>query len=523
LFASRPRAESAIIVLAFLGQLLLLLGHAGALWTPLLCVVYGAALIVSLRGAHWKTLALVSLASTPLLVLAFYPPVAFDETLYHLPYIEAFSAAHRIVYLPLVRFPIFPHLHEVLCVGPFLAFGDLAPHFVGVIELLLLAGLVAAWPRNREAAFLAVALCLGHPIVVQLATITYVDVALALFIAAGFRAADRDEPALAGFLFATACSVKYLGWYFAAFGAAYLLFFSVRRVRALTWFTAAFLAGLVPMYARLIAETGNPFFPYFSRVFGVSPWVAGGFPPHAIHLVDPLRVLWDVTFGRERLNSQPPYSPLFALAIGVVIVAAFRNRRAAFLAVLIAGYLAAFTFLPQDSRYLLPLLPLVSVAAAEAIATRLDRRWIVPLAVLAIAPAFAYAGYRIVRQGPPPVSAASRRSYLEEQIPEYRALMHRDRGRTFVCGAEQLFYYGHGDVVGEVFGPFDQERIVGTSGTSLELARRLRALGVRDLLLSRRACPPAWQQLPAAPEFELVYADTGAAVWRVVRDPMKSR
>jgi hypothetical protein len=524
LFANRSRAESAIIAVAVLGQVLLLLGYARALLVPVLFVLYTATLLFCLRRARWKILALVVSAATPLLVLACYPPIAFDETLYHLPYIEAFAAARGIVSLPLVRFPIFPYLHELLCVGPFLAFGELGPHFVAVVELLLLAGLVAAWSRTREAAFLAIALCVGHPIVVQFSTVTYVELALALFVAAGFHAADRDEPALAGFLFATACSVKYLGWYFAGFGALYLLFFSARRRRALARFAAAFLAGLAPMYGRLIAETGNPFFPYFSHVFGASPWAAGGASRPADEGANALRLLWDITFARERVNAQPPYSPLFALAIGVIVIAAFRNRRAAFLTVLVAGYLFAFSFLPQDSRYLLPLVPLVSVGAAEAIAPRLGRRWTLALALLAISPAFAYAGYRIARQGLPPASAAARRRYLEEQIPEYRALLHRDPGRTFVAGAEQLHYYGHGEVVGDVFGPFDQERIVGSSRTSAELANRLRALGVRELLLSRRACPEAWQQLPAAPEFELVYADTGAALWRLSpRAPMNSR
>jgi hypothetical protein len=519
----RSRAESAILALALLGQFLLLLGQAGLLRGPLLIVAYGAAIAFALHRAPWKRVALAALASAPLLVLALYPPVAFDETLYHLPYVEAFANAHRIVWLPEARFPIFPHLQEVLCVGPFLAFGDLAPHFVSVVELLLLAALVASWPRGREGGLLAVALCLGHPIVVQLATITYVDVALALFVAAGFRAADRDAPALAGFFFATACSVKYHGWFFAAFGAAYLLCFSARRVRALALFALAFLAGLAPMYGRLIAETGNPFFPFFSRLFGASPWQMA-LPHRTDRVASALRLLWDITFARERVGQQPPYSPLFTLAIGVVVVAAFRNRRAAFLAVLVASYTIAFTYLPRDSRYLLPLVPLVSVAAADAIAPRLGRRWSLALALLAIAPAFAYAGYRIARQGLPPASVAARRRYLEEQIPEYRALMRRDRGRTFVCGAEQLHYYGGGEVVGDVFGPFDQERIVGTAGTSAELARRLRALGVRDLLLSRRVCPEAWQRLPAAPDFELVYADTGAVLWRVARAvPANSR
>lgn len=523
LSAPRSRAESAVLAVAILGQSLVLLGQAGLLRAPLLVVAYGATIAFCLRRAPWKRVALAVLASSPLLVLAAYPPVAFDELVYHLPFVEALARAHRIVFLPDLRLPLFPQLHELLCVGPFLAFGDVATHFVAVVELLLLGALVFAWPERRDAGLLAAALCLGHPIVVQLATVTYVDVALTLFVAAGFRAAQRDDAVLAGFLSATACSVKYHGWYFAAFGAIYLLCFSARRARALAFSALAFAAGIAPTYARIVAETGNPFFPFLPKIFGVTPWSTALTPP-----IDRLAaaggLLWNITFARAAVNQQPPYSPLFALAVIVIVLAAFRDRRAAFVAVLVAGFIAAFTFLPQDSRYLLPLVPLVSVAAAEIVAPRLAHRQVLVLALLAITPAFAYAGYRIARQGVPPTTAESRRRYVGEHIPEYRALQHRDPGRTFVAGAEQLHYYGHGEVVGDVMGTFDQQRIVGGSRTSAELAERLRALGVRDLLLSRRVCPEAWLRLPSAPDFELVYTDAGAALWRVARrSPANSR
>jgi hypothetical protein len=358
-----------------------------------------------------------------------------------------------------------------------------------------------------------------------MATVTHVDAALMLFVAAGFYCIDRRDDrnidrdlAAAGFLLGTACSVKYLGCYFAAAAFVYLLTFGTNRRRSIPLFIGAFAAGVLPMYGRIVALTGNPFFPFLSRVFGASPWT-WPMPPSiapATRAANALRLFWDITFARERVNAQPPYLPLFAVATLITLVAATRDRRAAFLAAICAGYIAVFTFLPQDSRYLLPLLPLVSVAAATSVLPLLHRNAVITLSLLAVAPGLAYAGYRLARQGPPPTTAGTRQQYLEEHIPEYRALEHRGPGRIYACGAEQLKYFGGDELVGDVKGPY---ALPGSAGVPPAVSLReadaggTPALpgGVRYLLVSRRHCPAEWQR----PPYELVYADDAATLWRV--------
>ncbi len=528
-----PLALRAVLGLAVAGQAFAVLGTLGALRPWTLCAFAAIALAAGAarmeRSAiRWRSALALALAAAPLFVLAVYPPIAFDETLYHLPFVRAIAGSGAIRFLPDLRFPIFPQLHELLCVPGFLLLGDVATHLTAVAELLLLAALLVEWPLQRRAGFLAAALLLGNPIVAHLATITHVETALALFVAAGFYCLDRATAendrwyfAAAGFLLGTACSVKYLGWYFAVAALAFLLLFGPRRPRAIPIFLLVFAAAVLPMYARIVALTGNPFFPFLSRLFGATPWTidvsrgAGSF-------ARALRLFWDATFAREHLNQQPPYSPLFAVALLVTIIAAARDRRAVFLSALCAGYIAIFLiFLPQDSRYLIPLLPLVSVAAASAVG-----RWkslTVAFSVLSIAAGLAYAGYRLMKQGPLPLDAAQRRQYLERRIPEYRALERRGGGRIYVCGAEQLKYFGGDDLLGDVVGPLSTERIIGGSRDADELSRSLARRGVRELLVSRRACRPEWQRLPAAPRFELVYADAGAALWRAGLPPAMER
>src|SRR5207247_1724139 len=138
-----------------------------------------------------------------------------------------------------------------------------------------------------------------------------------------------------------------------------------------------------------------------------------------------LRLVWDVTFARDRVNFQPPVTPLLALMVVAVLVLAIRDVRARVVVFICAGYLVVFSFLPQDSRYLVPLLPLISFAAA---------RWPKAppwLAWVAIAPGVFYIGYRLALQGLPP---ADREAYLTNRVPEYRALSRAGEERVYVCG-----------------------------------------------------------------------------------------
>jgi hypothetical protein len=516
--ARAPLVLRATLGLAVAGQLFIVLATFGALrpwilWLVAAVAIAGAAMRMERGAMSWRAVAVMASIAAPLFVLALYPPIAFDETMYHLPFVRAIAGSGAIRFLPNLRFPAFPQLHELLCVPGYLLLGDVAPHLVALAELLLLAALLVIWPRQRHAGVLAAALLLGNPIVVQLATVTYVDCALALFITAGFYCLDRAAAearwwyAAAGLLLGTACSVKYLGWYFAAAAGLWLLLDATRR-RAVPLFLAALAVAAVPMYARIVALSGSPLFPFMPRIFGSSPW---SMPSEAATL--PFRLFWDITFARERAGLQPPYSPLFAVALIVTLLAARKDRRAAFIGAISIGYVAAFTFLPQDSRYLLPLLPLVSVVAANALANRTQLS--IALAAISITGGLAYAGYRIVKQGPPPLTASARRSYLERWIPELRTLERRGPGPIYVCGAEQLQYYGGDDFRGDISGPFANARIMGGSRDAHELAGKLAALDVRYLLVSRRVCPQEWQRLPAAPEFERVYADGGAALWRL--------
>src|SRR5947207_297210 len=102
-------------------------------------------------------------------------------------------------------------------------------------------------------------------------------------------------------------------------------------------FVLSFIAGILPMYARITALSGNPFFPFL----GSSSWHFAP-PANTASVTRALRLFWDITFARDLVNQQPPFTPLFAVAMLITIIAARKDRRAAFLAALCAVYIAIF-------------------------------------------------------------------------------------------------------------------------------------------------------------------------------------
>src|SRR5690606_33265877 len=97
----------------------------------------------------------------------------------------------------------------------------------------------------------------------------------------------------AGGFAGAAAAVKYLGLYWIALvPLAVLAWGGRRRVRLAAWSLLAALAVAAPWYLRIHHHTGNPVFPYFPEVFGVTEWVppADRVPPEGG--AEPARLGW---------------------------------------------------------------------------------------------------------------------------------------------------------------------------------------------------------------------------------------
>ncbi|HEX5760206.1 MAG TPA: glycosyltransferase family 39 protein [Thermoanaerobaculia bacterium] len=553
-------ALAVAVGLAALAQALLLLGFAGRLAigpvAALGAAVHALGLGVWREVARrllemWRTgggrrlglaAALAALAVAPFFVAALYPPTAFDETLYHLPYARAFARTGSLPFLPELRFPVFPQLGELLFAAMLLLAGDVSAHLVELTAVLATAALLQAWGRRAAspaAGWIAAAAFLGHPIAAFLAGSAYVEPGLALFGCAAVFAAERWREtgqgrwvAAAGFLAGAAAGTKYLGLFFVAAVGVEVLLAGLRRR---TFAPAALFAlvaclALAPTYGRIVQHTGNPLFPFFPQVFGSSPWDADQFLGErgGARLATAATLLWDVVFRRDAVGGLPPYSPVLPLAVPLLLwaAAALPPVRRWLL------YVAAFLLLvPTHAHYLFAVLPLFALSLGVACDHLLRRTGAAPLrrhapaaaCVLLLLPGWAYAAWRVARLGAPPRDGAQREAYLARQLPAYRAVAVLNRlggesATAYAVHAENMVYLAEGRLLGDWNGPASFARVLRAAGDPEALRRALRRLGATYLLVARGggfdpATVPGFER-----RFVRLYADRHASLYRIRED-----
>lgn len=563
---------STVLGLALASYLLLLLGLAGRLQP--VPVLLAAALVHIFGAPVWREtwddlragspspgwmpgLALVALVVVPFALPALYPPSAFDATLYHLPFARAFVETGGLPYLSDLRFPVFPQANEILFAAVMLFGRDVAAQGVQLLATLLTAALLAQWarasfPALRGAGALAAALFIGNPLVSYLAGTGYIEPGLTLFVTGGLFAADRWRETgerrwlvPAAVLLATAADVKYLGLYF--LGAAGLLVaLTGKRPRSMgergldvLLFGGVALVVLAPWYLRLVLLTCNPVFPYVPQVFGANPWQSLPDPNRegtlAQRLVRTVRIPWDTVFARASYGGLPPISPVYLAAIPVLVAGALRDSRLRrWLAVwlpVVAAFALACSWLPRDSRYLVPVLPLLSLMVVGAVMVLAGRRrgsrllaWVLCLGCLA--PGWLYGFYWMARNGTVPLTPARREAFLVRKIPAYAAVswLNHTRGKRYTVWAfhaEQATYFTDGRFLGDWTGLAGYGRVLAVSPNAEALHRELRRLGADHLLVSA----VAEKDLPFPEDaaflrwFQPVYRDAGAQVYALRPTP----
>ena len=479
-------------------------------------------------GRPWQWIAGGSVLA-PLVLLALYPPFAFDETLYHLPMAQAFAESGSMPFLPDLRMPVFPPLTELLAAALLLLAGDVATHLVQLLATLAAAALLVAWGRREHspaAGWLAAAFFLGGPVVVHLSGTVLVEPLLALFTTGAFfcvrrfLSGERQGWLIAAGLFAgSAAAVKYLGLITIA-GAVLTLLLTrgERRLRNALVFCAVTTLFLAPTYLRLTVLTGNPVFPMLPGLFGSTPWAPGpaGEAESVGEAVSRLATLpWDVVARRHQAGWQPPFTPWLLPALPLIALAAVRDRRVRWLTGLSSLWLAAYAVLPPDARYLLAPWPLVALAAGLVAAGRLALRPLLAMAlgIALFLPGWLYAGWRVARQGPPPATAEARDTFLAAQLPLYPAIawLNRTRGQPYTLyafHAEHMDYHVRGRHLGDWAGPGSYPEIEALLGDPPALHRALRRLGA-DFVLA------APGRIAEGPLFRQVYRDEAAEVFRL--------
>jgi len=321
------------------------------------------------------------------LIEALVPPWGYDSLMYHLQAPRLYLQDGQIRALPELWQANGPMILQMLYAIGLAAGTDVFPgllHLSTGVMLSIGTFLIARRLGGEGAGWLAVALLLGVPAFPLWSSFANVDVAWALFGLLAFDALlrwregrSRGWLVIAGLMLGFSMASKYLALgLLAAISAAFLLWRRddgvSRLLRALAVLLSAALLTASPWYLRNWVELGNPVFPFY---FGGGGWPQARVDQLLIYMhsfgrgasVRGLLAFLEVffkpeafrTIGLERLN------PLLLLSL-LALVPPFRKPKR-LLGSLILVQSVAWWLGSQQIRFLLPLIPLVSILAALAL------------------------------------------------------------------------------------------------------------------------------------------------------------
>lgn len=528
-----------------------------------------------LSKRHLWTAGLSFAIFLPALLVALYPPSAFDATMYHLPYAQLFSDEGRVVFASDLRFPVFPQLVDLLFTLVFLVADDVSTALVQTLAMLGTALLLYAWlneERGHWTGLLAAAVWLGNPLVLWNARDALVDVSLAYFVVlAAYGLAQWFRTGMSQWLLvgAAGCGfaagTKYHGLIFCGVFGAILMAQAVLRRRwkpAVLGLVAATLVA-IPWYARNTYHTGNPFFPFFTQVFGESEWsfhldrfpedrqvpdsradedtttryLTGAYEVpeqlirrilRTVEAVDLWKTPWRLSFDSQHYG-RAPVSPIYLLCLPWMMWTALRGGpgRAVLLTSLLYGVVWLGT--ADDPRYLLPVLGLLAVPAAHVLTTACawlgsKSRWLevkaLPLGVLLlVAPGVGYATYKLTQLGPLPVTVEAREAFLS-QGSKYAAVhfLNQTYGDTYTAYGlrfENMIYHADGRLLGDHYGPARFIKVFPLLNKPQALYDQLREFGTRLFMVPQcgKTLPPSKVDRKL---FRMVYRERGVCIYELI-------
>lgn len=517
-------------------------------------------------------LAAVMLLLTLLQALA--PPTGYDALLYHLAAPREFLRLGQVVPLPDLQQANMPFTVEMLYLYG-LAFGsDSLPSLLHLAFAVLLALATFAFGRRLlgpRVGWLAAAILLSSSAVPIYARMANVDFGwaffdfLAIYAVATWAAhpPEADEAArrspeagwliVAGLAGGLSLGSKYFGALTCgALGLAILVraartggLSPARLARPLLLFSLPAALVAAPWYLKSWLWLGSPVWPFLASRELVESSLYFGSQMHRgrellDHVLLPLRL-----YQGELVEVPAALPPLLFLVVPGYLLVRKRPLVTALLG-LAALHFAVWTQGIQTLRYLVPVFPALSLAAAYVLdravvgpRTAVPARIVVPaLVLLALLVSLGAASLSFFMGGPPLqlVGLESRQAYLSRALPDFPAIQYLNEhraevGRVLLVGDARVYYLEPPALADQ---GLDVLRAVVAQDNPRQSADLLRQRGITHVLVSpaqltwlvrfdpEQRVRQAWEAFERGREGYLVpeFSNQSATVYRVAGPPV---
>jgi 4-amino-4-deoxy-L-arabinose transferase-like glycosyltransferase len=455
----------------------------------------------------------------PVLFLPLYPPTQWDATSYHLAAAKIYAKSHAIVFTPYLRYPVFPQVNEMLFTSMLLLYDDISAQLVQFLMMLVVAIALYAWGRRVYRARVGLwgaVLWLSNPLVLWLGASAYVDIGLATFVVLAtygllnwFQSRSTSWLVLSAVLFGFASGSKYLALFPLAGFGLFLLYLAVRErtLRELITFAVIVMVVASPWYIRNAYYTGNPIWPYLGSKLGYAIWSSEdakaqfseqGFWGAGKGPVAFLLLPWNLTVHESVFHAESPLSPIYLFLLPLCLLGATRNAHLRILLITVGLYTMFWFGTVQVLRYLLPAVPLLSLAGAAALEECVFRfqRTQTPagarvltgvICVLLLVPGWTRAA-ALMPRSLPPATPEERASYLRQSLPLYSAyeFLNRIKGDNYtlyVLLGANMKYFADGRFMGDWFGPARYSLLLNRLSQPQRLYEELRRLKANYLVV----------------------------------------
>jgi 4-amino-4-deoxy-L-arabinose transferase-like glycosyltransferase len=490
--------------------------------------------VIEIFMRNWNWLLPAFLIAAPALLKPLYPPVMFDETMYHLPQAKNIVIHHGLNLNPSLRYPLFPQNFEILYAALLLFYDDISSHLIhGATAIITALGIysLGALTSSKKTGLVGAVIFLSSSLVQILMQSAYIEHGLTLFLFLGFYCIalwtiteKTNWLYLAGFATGIAAGTKYLALTYALLYTIWIAY-EGRSIKHVSKFICFVIVFGSPWYIRNFIFSGDPVFPFGGEIFGYS-WLwdrsdtlgqyhdllkAHGTP----HTILSLLILpWNLIMHPENFMKGEISLWMLAIFPSIFLIKRFDTFHRK-LCVFVSLNMIIWFFSSQILRYLLPLFPLMSLLSAYVLVDLYDNsikksfpeniqaikliynklfyyfdKKSVSVAVIAVL--LIIQGMQLNRtmnKKPLPVTQKLRIEYLSKQKPAYQLIQIANMDASlhiYQILFEDHFYYAEGQIAGDHFGPARYSTILNIFDKSDKLYNKLMTMDIQLLLLNKK-------------------------------------
>ncbi len=335
----------------------------------------------------------------PLLAGALSPPFWWDEAAYHLAVPKIYIRHHAIVYIPFIPYSNWPMEAEMLFTIGLLLCSESLPHLIEWISFLFTSYSLYLFGKrffSPTTGWLSAAVFSATPMTLTLAGTGLIESTLTLYISLAtffllqwIQSNKKDYLVLSALFGGLSASVKLNGAIITLILGMITLLFTMMHVRSIkialknfTIFGFLSFTVVLPWYIKNWWHTGNPFWPFLLDVLGGRYWDPLGTeyllgfiqkPNLPITFANWLLGLWHQTFhpiGPPQIALGPLYLALFPLSIMTLLLRSHSANWSPiywWLFVITLLYYTAWFFQTHQTRFLMPVTPLMALLSAAGI------------------------------------------------------------------------------------------------------------------------------------------------------------